>query len=38
MVRCAHCGLHIPENEAVTMQGRYYCSKEHLKLWQQQKE
>ncbi len=32
MVRCAHCGLHIPEVEAVTQQDRHYCSQHHLSL------
>ncbi len=30
MVRCAHCGLHIPEQEALTEGNRYYCSRKHL--------
>lgn len=29
MVACAHCGMHIPESEAVRDGNRYYCSKEH---------
>jgi len=31
MVRCAHCGLHIPEAEAVRSDAQYYCSLEHSK-------
>jgi len=31
MVRCAHCGLHIPEVEAVQSDTKYYCSLEHSK-------
>jgi uncharacterized protein len=31
MVACARCGLHIPENEAVSRQGRFYCSEEHAR-------
>ena len=31
-VRCAHCQLHIPEQEALSRNGRYYCSQEHLEL------
>jgi len=31
MVRCAHCGLHIPESEAVHSDAQYYCSLEHSK-------
>ena len=29
MVRCAHCGIHIPENEALHKDGRAYCSEAH---------
>lgn len=29
MVRCAHCGLHVPRDEAVGDGERYYCSKKH---------
>lgn len=29
MVRCAHCGIHLPENEAIYRDGQPYCSKEH---------
>jgi uncharacterized protein len=29
MVRCAHCGIHIPKNEALQRDGRDYCSEEH---------
>jgi uncharacterized protein len=32
MVQCAYCGLHIPVNESVADQGRYYCDEEHLRL------
>ncbi len=31
MVRCADCGLHVPQNEALQAQGKYYCSDEHRK-------
>lgn len=30
MVRCAVCGLHLPESEAVRANASYYCSVEHL--------
>lgn len=30
MVRCAICGLHLPESDAVRAQAVYYCSVEHL--------
>ena len=29
MVRCAHCGIHIPKNEALQQDGYDYCSEEH---------
>lgn len=32
MVQCEHCGVHIPQNEAVTHQGHTWCSLEHKRL------
>jgi uncharacterized protein len=29
MVACAHCGVHIPESEAVHDGDSHYCSEEH---------
>ena len=29
MVRCAHCGLHVPAGEAVAAGGRWYCCEAH---------
>lgn len=29
MVRCAHCGVHLPRSEALTAGGRSYCSAAH---------
>ena len=29
MVSCAHCGIHLPQDEAVTGQKGLYCSTEH---------
>lgn len=29
MVRCAHCGIHIPETEALFRDGHPYCSETH---------
>jgi uncharacterized protein len=29
MVACAHCGLHLPQEEAVTGTQGLYCSTEH---------
>jgi uncharacterized protein len=30
MVQCATCGMYVPEAEALTDAGRYYCSRGHL--------
>ncbi len=32
MVRCAHCGIHLPRSEAVLLNGRTWCSQEHARL------
>ncbi len=39
LVACAHCGVHLPKNEAfatpeagMPAAGRYFCTEEHLKL------
>ncbi|NIR61301.1 MAG: hypothetical protein GWO02_18280 [Gammaproteobacteria bacterium] len=29
MVRCAHCGVHVPEEEALFRAGTPYCSEQH---------
>lgn len=29
MVSCSHCGLHLPQREAVLQNGRHYCSQAH---------
>jgi uncharacterized protein len=29
MVRCAHCGMHLPKGESVRADGRDFCSAEH---------
>ena len=34
MVRCAHCGVHIPQTEALTQDQRWYCSQKHLEQGQ----
>lgn len=35
MVACAHCGLHLPQADAVTDgENQYYCSAEHRSLAQ----
>ena len=32
MIACLHCGLHVPESEAVQDDGRAFCCREHLRL------
>ena len=32
MVQCAHCGLHLPENEAIQSRQAVYCSDAHRAL------
>ncbi len=29
MVRCAHCGMHLPRSESIESAGHFYCSAEH---------
>ena len=31
MVRCVHCGVHVPQEQALQAEGRWYCSRAHLK-------
>lgn len=35
MVRCEHCGIHLPRSEAVLVDGRIGCSAEHARLGRQ---
>ncbi|EXF95292.1 MYND finger [Pseudomonas fluorescens HK44] len=30
MVRCAHCGVHLPRDRALRLQQQWYCSQAHL--------
>jgi uncharacterized protein len=30
MVRCAHCGVHIPQQHALSQEQNWYCSQAHL--------
>lgn len=30
MVRCAHCGVHVPQDKALMQGQRWYCSQIHL--------
>ena len=32
MVRCAHCGIHLPRSEAVMIRGETWCSEDHARL------
>ena len=32
MVRCAHCGVHLPRSESILSQGEFFCSEAHRKL------
>ena len=32
MIACAHCGLHVPEGEAIKNGTKYYCCPEHKEL------
>lgn len=29
MVRCEHCGVHLPRSESVTTRGIHFCSADH---------
>lgn len=29
MVRCAHCGVHLPKGESMLVAGKYFCSAAH---------
>lgn len=30
MVRCAHCGVHVPKAQALSQEQSWYCSQRHL--------
>ena len=32
MVRCAHCGVYLPESDGIAADGQVYCSEAHRKL------
>lgn len=36
MRKCAHCGLHLPEKEAIYANHLYFCSEEHKSLYLQE--
>ena len=29
MVRCAHCGVHLPKGESIVVDHKHYCSEVH---------
>ena len=37
MVRCAHCGVHLPRSESLPSGPVFYCTPEHRRLHQQEK-
>ena len=32
MIRCTHCGVHVPIGESLAEGGRHYCCEEHRRL------
>jgi len=32
MVRCAHCGIHLPSSDALLRHGQFWCCEEHARL------
>ena len=32
MVHCSHCGLYLPQNEAIPDGDKFFCSAEHRRL------
>jgi uncharacterized protein len=32
LVACAHCGVNLPQSEARSAGGRFFCSEEHWRL------
>lgn len=32
MVRCAHCGIHLPRSDALLVNDQTWCSQEHARL------
>jgi len=34
MVRCAHCGVHLPRSESITTQGSFFCTADHQRAHQ----
>ena len=36
MVECARCGIHIPQSESVTDEGKSFCSDAHRLSWKRE--
>ena len=32
MVRCSHCGVHLPRSESILAEGKFFCSEEHRRI------
>jgi uncharacterized protein len=32
MVRCTHCGVHLPKSESILSEDKFFCSDEHRHL------
>lgn len=35
MVRCMHCGVHLPKSESLVTRGAFFCSDAHRRLHQE---
>lgn len=35
MVRCAHCGVHLPKGESIQADGQFFCGAEHRDAYRQ---
>lgn len=33
MIACNHCGLYLPESEALSADGKFFCNREHHRDW-----
>lgn len=33
MRKCAQCGIHVPDHEAFSHNGKHFCSQEHQRLY-----
>jgi len=33
MVRCAHCGVHLPKSESILAGGNFFCCTEHRDVY-----